>query len=250
MNSRTRALIALVASAAVVVVAGVAWASTSTGIGTSLAQVTDDVAADDLGQTGALDADAAPAPERRSAPQPDASDGPAASETLDVPEVAVVDATEIVIPQDVAPPTSLTLGSLDVTMPVVATGVAEDGQMELPDDPSVLGWYRFGAVPGDTEGSAVLAGHVDSVEYGVGPLTRLANAAVGDVVTVAGPDGSPLEYRVTDVARIKQSALPLDDIFRPDGDHQLVVVTCGGRYLPDAGGYEDNIVVTAQPVAV
>jgi hypothetical protein len=67
-------------------------------------------------------------------------------------------------------------------------------------------------------------------------------------MTVAGPDGEPLDYEVTDVQRIPQAVLPTDEIFREDGPHQLVVITCGGRYLPDAGGYEDNIVVTAQPV--
>ncbi len=48
--------------------------------------------------------------------------------------------------------------------------------------------------------------------------------------------------------RIPKAALPVDRLFAPDIAHRLVVVTCGGRYLPDTGGYEDNIVVIATPV--
>jgi hypothetical protein len=133
-------------------------------------------------------------------------------------------------------------------MPIRATGVQGDGQMELPDDPREVGWYRFGALPGDARGSAVLGGHVDSVRYGVGPLARLAGVEVGARIAVTGPDGDQLRYRVTAVERISKAALPTDRLFDPDVKHRLVVVTCGGRYLPEAGGYEDNIVVIATPI--
>lgn len=239
MTSRTRALIALVASAAVLVASGVAWATSRGGVGTDIERVTvSDVT------SGEDDIDLA----AQTAPDLSEAGNDSEPDTADVPDVPVVDATEIVIPDPVLPPQSLSMDSIGVTMPVLGTGVTDDGQMELPDDPTVLGWYRYGSAPGDDQGSAVLAGHVDSIEFGVGPLNQLANVAVDDVMTVEGSDGAPLDYRVTDVQRIPQAVLPTDDIFREDGPHQLVVITCGGRYLPDAGGYEDNIVVTAQPV--
>lgn len=251
MTARSRALIAFVASAAVVIASGIAWAATrSSGVGTDLAQVTS--------IRTAADSVAARGPQRPAVPSqatgsPDdgtdtARDG--GRSTAVVPtDIPVVDATEIVVPEPTPPPRSVRIAGVDVAMPVIATGVAEDGQMELPDDPSVLGWYRFGPAPGDRRGSAVLAGHVDSIEKGIGPLARLASVPVGERIVVTGPDGKRLTYQVTDVARIAKAALPIDAIFRPGGRHQLVVVTCGGRYLPDAGGYEDNIVLTARPVA-
>lgn len=33
---------------------------------------------------------------------------------------------------------------------------------------------------------------------------------------------------------------------RRDGPARLVLVTCGGEYLPDAAGYRDNVVVVAE----
>jgi hypothetical protein len=53
---------------------------------------------------------------------------------------------------------------------------------------------------------------------------------------------------VTAVERISKADLPTDRLFDPDVKHRLVVVTCGGRYLPEAGGYEDIIVVIATPI--
>jgi hypothetical protein len=120
--------------------------------------------------------------------------------------------------------------------------------MELPDDPRRIGWYRFGALPGDDRGSAVLGGHVDSERYGTGPLARLAAVHEGAQITVTGADGQRIRYEVTSVERIEKAALPVDRLFAPDVAHRLVVVTCGGLFLPDAGGYEDNIVVIAEPV--
>jgi sortase (surface protein transpeptidase) len=243
MTSRTRALIALLASAAVLVASGIAWATSRGGVGADIERV----AVSDVRSSGISRAE----PERPdvSAEVDDEEEAEASAPgVIDTSKSTRVDATKIVIPEPIEPPQSLSMESIGVTMPVLGTGVTDDGQMELPDDPTVLGWYRYGSAPGDEQGSAVLAGHVDSIEFGVGPLNRLANVAVGDVMTVAGPDGSPLSYQVTDVQRIPQAVLPTDQIFREDGPHQLVVITCGGRYLPDAGGYEDNIVVTAQPV--
>ncbi|MGA7688116.1 MAG: class F sortase [Jiangellales bacterium] len=246
MSQRTRALVALVASIALLVGSGVAWSmGRSSGVGTDLEQVTvARVAADSAASRG---------PQRPTAPTSQAgaqtsdrnSSDDAVRPGIDIP---VVDATEIVIPDPVAPPLRLRVDSVGIDMPIAATGVAQDGQMELPDDPQEIGWYQFGASPGDRRGSAVLGGHVDSVAGGIGPLARLASVQVGDTVTVAGSDGAPVDYRVENVQRITKAALPVDTLFRPGGRHQLAVVTCGGQYIPEAGGYEDNIVVIATPV--
>ena len=162
--------------------------------------------------------------------------------------VPVRDAGVIAAQKPVTPPARLHIPRLGVRMPIAATGVLEDGQMELPEDPAEIGWYRFGAVPGDQRGSAVLGGHVDSRRYGVGPLARLASVREGDSIAVLSPDGAPVRYRVSSVERISKAGLPTEELFDPDSRPRLVVITCGGRYLPEAGGYEDNVVVIARPI--
>ncbi len=53
---------------------------------------------------------------------------------------------------------------------------------------------------------------------------------------------------VIDNRMIPKVNLPVDTLFNRTGEHRLVLVTCGGRFLTDVGRYTDNIVVTAVPV--
>jgi hypothetical protein len=239
MMSRRSAATAFVASLVLVVVSlGVWLTSRGQGVGTHLDQVT-------LATSSVAGGSGDPGD-----PRPGGSSMPAQTPTVPrFADVPVVDATRIEVPDEVQPPRKVRIASVDIAMPISATGVTGDGQMELPDDPRTIGWYRFGALPGDARGSAVLGGHVDSERYGTGPLARLASAQEGDPITVTDADGQRIRYEVTSVERITKAALPVDRLFDPDVAHRLVIVTCGGRYLPDAGGYEDNIVVIADPVS-
>jgi hypothetical protein len=144
-------------------------------------------------------------------------------------------------------PVRVTLGDVGIQADVRPVGVAADGQMQLPPDPAVLGWYRFGPAPGGADqGSAVLAGHLDSRKYGLGPLVRLRDVGAGDQVDVMLSDRSTLTYRVQTLIRFDQQALP-EELFARSGAHRLRIITCGGDYDADAGGYQQNLVVTAVP---
>jgi LPXTG-site transpeptidase (sortase) family protein len=145
-----------------------------------------------------------------------------------------------------AVPDRLVAQAVGLDVRVVPTGVARNGQMALPDKPTQLGWYRFGAAPGDRTGAVVVAGHVDSDRYGAGPLTRAAGLERGDRVEVRG-DGRTTTYEVTKVQRIRKTDFSPDDVFERSGPAVLRLITCGGAYDPDRGGYQDNLVVTALP---
>lgn len=167
------------------------------------------------------------------------------SATTTLPDIPIRDASTIPAAPTVVPPTSVSIPRLGVQARVRPTGVQADSQMALPDNPGVLGWYRFGAAPGDKRGSAVVAAHVDASGYGVGPLAAMTRAEPGMIVDVRMRDGDRLRYRTTSVEQIGKQSLQADELFRPGGRHVLRIVTCGGAYLPDLGAYEDNIVVTA-----
>jgi hypothetical protein len=142
-------------------------------------------------------------------------------------------------------PVRLVVESVGVDVPVRAVGVAADGQMELPPDPATIGWYRFGPGPADGRGSVVLGGHLDSKQYGVGPLVRLRKLRTGQLVRISSYDGSTTMYRVDGVREIPKRRLALEDLFDRSGVPRLRIVTCGGRYEPDNGGYQQNLVVSA-----
>lgn len=138
--------------------------------------------------------------------------------------------------------------AIGATLSVVAVGVTEDGAMELPDDSSVGGWYRHGSAPGDPEGAAVIASHSGSPRNPVGALYGLRQAAVGDEVTVTDAAGTARRYRVTSTQSLGKGELDLSPYFRRDGAAELVLITCGGEWLPDERDYTENIVTIATPV--
>jgi hypothetical protein len=144
-------------------------------------------------------------------------------------------------------PVRVGIPSIDIVAPLRPVGVTGDGQMEIPPDPRVMGWYRFGASPGErSRGSVVLAGHLDSRRFGLGPLARLRDMQPGDPVEVTLADGTGRSYRVTGLERYDRQALPAF-LFSRTGPERLRVITCGGEYDAEAGGYQQNLVVTAVP---
>ena len=183
-----------------------------------------------------VSATSAPAPQPAPEPDPDTPDVPVAAATLPPAE-------------DVVPPTGLAIGALGISLPVEAVGVREDGQMEIPPAAEVAGWYRFGAAPGDPEGTAVIAAHVDSVaSAGLGPFAKLGDLVIGDTVDVTTADGSVVSYAVTGRSSVAKPEVAWGDVFTRDGAHRLILVTCGGVWHEDRRSYSDNVIVTAEPI--
>jgi hypothetical protein len=143
-------------------------------------------------------------------------------------------------------PRQLAIPRLALEMPIVPMNLDRAGAMALPAKPTEMGWYAYGPRPGDRQGSAVLGGHLDSREYGLGPLAAIRHLRTGDLIVVRTTT-SHETFRVTSVRLIRKQALPLRTIFDRDGDQRLRIVTCGGPYIRSRGGYQDNLVITALP---
>ncbi|WP_435057315.1 sortase domain-containing protein [Streptomyces sp. bgisy060] len=145
-------------------------------------------------------------------------------------------------------PESISIPRLGVRAPVDSVGVTPDGQVVVPEDPDRLGWYRFSPAPGTGGGSSVIVGHVDAMGRGLGVLAVLGEAREGDRVLLGRRDGTEVTYRVVARRTIAKTALGESGAFRRDGEPVLTLITCVGPYLPDGGGYQNNLVVTAAEV--
>ncbi|WP_244524123.1 class F sortase [Blastococcus sp. DSM 46786] len=191
--------------------------------------------------------------------RPDAAAGPPVDQVLErpaalttappaseLPSVSVRDAAPTVDPA-VALPVRIEMPGLGVTAPVDPVGIADDGQMALPEDVDRVGWYRFGPQPG-AAGNSVIAGHVDDREQGPGALFPLRTAEPGEEIAVTDAAGETTRWRIVSREVIEKDVLPLEEIFRRDGPPRLVVLTCGGPFLPEFRSYRDNVVVVAEPV--
>jgi hypothetical protein len=179
---------------------------------------------------------AAPAPVERPAP----------------PAVAPAEPEPEPEPEPVAPPLPLQLriAGIDVEARVVAVGIEPNGAMEIPEDVREVGWYDpdgLGVRPG-TLGTAVFASHVDSRSQGRGVLFELRRMRVDDTFEIDLEDGTTQTWRITEVAQIPKTAMPLSEIFTWAGPSRVVIITCGGEFDRARGSYVDNIVVYAEPL--
>jgi hypothetical protein len=150
-------------------------------------------------------------------------------------------------PAAMPPPVTVALPGTPGPVPLVPVGVLPTGALQLPEQPTVLGWYAVGAVPGAPAGTAVIAGHVDSARYGAGPLRELLDARQGDLVEVTDTAGGQHRYSVASRTTIRKPGLP-PELFRVDGPPRLALITCGGAFDRRTGNYADNVVVLAEPV--
>lgn len=144
-------------------------------------------------------------------------------------------------------PERLIIDVLGIDAPVGEYGVASNGQMDVPDNITEVGWYKFGPSPGQP-GSAVLAAHVDLAGPGRGLFFDLAELEIDDEVMVSYDDGAQHTFRVVARTTYLKSELPLDVIFSREGDPVLTLVTCGGGFSRSDGRYDSNVVVYAVPV--
>jgi hypothetical protein len=149
-------------------------------------------------------------------------------------------------PAAVGSPAAIRIRAVGIHAPIRPVGVATDGQLALPPDPDVVGWYRHGPRPGAGRGGAVLASHVDTLEEGLGVFARLTAVRRGDAVLVTTRDGHRRTYRVSAVRRYDKQSLPAR-LFARTGPERLHLITCGGEFDADRGGYQQNLVVTALP---
>ena len=147
----------------------------------------------------------------------------------------------------VYPPARLVIPALEVDAEVTPVGLDDARAVEIPEDIARVGWYALGVAPGNATGSAVIVGHRDGRIEGRGALYALAELATDDRITVVDATGRSLRYTVVAREVVAKRLLPADELFAVDGPPRLTLITCGGAYDRDAGGYQANVIVTAVP---
>ncbi|TFB95943.1 sortase domain-bontaining protein [Cryobacterium sp. HLT2-28] len=146
------------------------------------------------------------------------------------------------------PPVRIRVETLGIDMAVEAVGQTAEKVMELPKNPAVAAWYRFGPSPASPAGATVIAAHVDSLVYDIGPFARLASATAGTRVVLTLSDGSERGYSVTGLQSILKPDVPWDSVFDRSGASRLTLVTCGGEFDYEAKRYLSNVIVSADPL--
>lgn len=145
------------------------------------------------------------------------------------------------------PPTRVGIAAIGIDVPIVPVGVEPDGLMELNPDPAIAGWYRYGAEPSTGQGNTVIAAHIDSPDYPIGPFASLRDVPAGSEVLLSTASGGTLRYAVESITYYPKAELPTASLFERTGAPALVLITCGGDFDSDTGHYSDNVVMIARP---
>lgn len=133
-------------------------------------------------------------------------------------------------------------------MPIDVAATGQDGVLGLPTDINRAGWWNGSSRLGDPYGVIVVAAHVDSFSQGIGPFAELLGMRPGRTIRLAGRDHGQ-RFRVASVSFQPRTSLPeRTSAFTAHGDRRLVLITCGGPYDVDRGGYRDNLIVMAAPL--
>jgi LPXTG-site transpeptidase (sortase) family protein len=143
-----------------------------------------------------------------------------------------------------APPDRLEVPSAGIDAAVVDLGVGEDGQMEAPPTPDVVGWYRMSSRPGQP-GNSVMSGHVDW-GHATAVFWGLRNLRKGDEILVHGADGAVHTYAVAWNESYPAESAPTDRIIEPSKDSELTLITCDGVFDQRSEQYLERRVVRAQ----
>lgn len=145
-------------------------------------------------------------------------------------------------------PAELRIPAIGVSVPVSSLGLNADRTVEVPTDFALAGWFRLGPTPGQV-GSAVILGHVDSVQ-GPAVFFRLRTLHAGDAVEVTSDNGDIARFTVTGVATYPKDQFPAEKVYAPHGDSSLQLVTCGGEFDSSTGSYRSNVVVYTSLVGI
>lgn len=144
----------------------------------------------------------------------------------------------------VAEPKRLQIPSIGVDAAVEYVGLAEDGSMDVPKDPTEVAWYKLGPKPGEN-GNAVIAGHVD---WGgkVMPFWGLKDLKAGDTVTVIATDGKKYDFAVESSKWYTAEGAPVEEVFKSSSTPEITLITCGGTFDRVHRQYLDRLVVRAK----
>jgi len=134
----------------------------------------------------------------------------------------------------------ISIPSLGVSASVTKLGLNRDGSVQVPNNYSVPGWYKFGPAPGQ-KGSAVILGHVDSLK-GAAVFYHLKDLKLGSRVNVTLANHTIVRFAVIGLREYTKGKFPNRVVYGSRPYSALQLVTCGGVFDRATGHYESNIV--------
>ena len=150
---------------------------------------------------------------------------------------------EVTEPKPDWTPTAIRVPKIEVDAPIDRMGVDANNALEVPKDPTRVGWWSGGAEPGEVD-PAVLVGHLDN-STGPAVFFRLEKLEAGDDIEVDRADGSTAKFQVQSLESHPKTQFPTDAVYGHTEWPSLRLITCFGEFDPVARSYENNLVIYA-----
>jgi len=130
---------------------------------------------------------------------------------------------------------------------MIPVGLQNKRIIDIPEDISKVGWYKYGAAPGSTGGSSVIVGHRDGISPEPGAFYYLDKVKIGDSIIIDQSNYSISTYKVSKILEIdkKKFYTVANGIFSTKGRSRVNLISCIGPYHEKWGGYKRNIIITA-----
>jgi LPXTG-site transpeptidase (sortase) family protein len=150
----------------------------------------------------------------------------------------------VVVQKEENLPRKLRIPKLGLAAAVEAVGLADDGEMVMPEDPQRAAWYQSGSKLGE-KGNIVIAGHLDS-KTGPAVFYRLSLLTLGDEIIVSDQNQKEYYFVVVKKETYDESQFPMGEVFGGNNKSQLNLITCRGRFDQATKRYTKRIVVFAE----
>jgi hypothetical protein len=148
----------------------------------------------------------------------------------------------------VSRPVALVIPAIGVHTHLIKLGRTAQGTLQVPTTTSVAGWYKGSPRPGEI-GSSIIAGHIDSLA-GPGVFFRLRLLRPGDLIYVRRANGTLAVFRVYAERMYPKPKFPTQQVYGPEPDAELHLITCGGVFDSATGSYLSNVVVYSSEIRV
>lgn len=117
-----------------------------------------------------------------------------------------------IAPAYTQPSTRLIIPKLGIDTAIEYVGVLPNGNMDVPSNPNNVGWYKYGARPGEV-GNAVIAGHRDWYNIGKVVFYNLDSLSPGDLIYVQSSLDKRQTFVVTGVSSVSAYGGASESVF-------------------------------------
>jgi len=142
-------------------------------------------------------------------------------------------------------PKRLIIPKINVDTKVDYMGIITNGDMEAPEGPKNVGWFKFGPHPGNN-GSAVIAGHYGPWPNGDTSVFKdISELRKGDKLYVEDKKGMIATFVVRESRKYDPEAVAKDVFRSSDNSAHLNLITCDGVWDEVRQSYSERLVVFA-----